>query len=84
MNAHRITHTCPARVRGEHLTAANDVCCNYNCDQGRKCPHRPQPTVDALRGFVPMLRAAVRRITVCDLLAVAVAITAIGGTWYRG
>lgn len=40
--AHRITRTGPARIRGEHLVAANQpqACrsCTGTCNEGQDCP----------------------------------------------
>lgn len=53
--AHRIQRTGHARIKGEHLAAANEpiACrsCTGTCGEGRRCPYSAETAMGTLRVF---------------------------------
>jgi hypothetical protein len=73
--AHRITRTGPARIRGEHLVAANQpqACrnCTGTCNEGADCPGSAALARQTLVAFVRTFGPHILAIAVALLLAAA-------------
>jgi hypothetical protein len=76
--AHRITRTGPARVRGEHLVAANQAkaCrnCTGTCNEGKDCPGNAALTRATLVAFARAFGPHLLAILVALLMAAAPAL----------